>query len=254
LAIRWWSEYLYLNGKLLAVNDLTTSTSRFVHTDHLGTPKVMTDQSGRIVWTASHDPFGAATVDEDPDGDGIEVVMNVRFPGQYYDSETGLHYNYFRYLDTQTGRCTTADPIGQRAGANLYTYVFNNPARWVAPFGLDSISLGFGGAFHYGPLGASASSSLGIDGNGKVCFQFTKCGQIGFGLQGGLSGGVNVSEGSFCEGDSSSEGVFADGALGLGLGGSISNDEIGNISAVGAKGVVGAGAAAGKQFCATRTV
>jgi RHS repeat-associated protein len=130
-------EYVYLNGKLLAVNDLTTSTSRFVHTDHLGTPKVMTDQSGRIVWAASHDPFGAAMVDEDPDGDGIDVVMNVRFPGQYYDSETGLHYNYFRYLDPQTGRYIMADPIGQRAGPNLYTYVFNNPARWVDPLGLD---------------------------------------------------------------------------------------------------------------------
>jgi RHS repeat-associated protein len=75
-------------------------------------------------------------VDEDPDGDGIDVVMNVRFPGQYFDQEIGLHYNQFRYYDPATGRYLTADPIGQLSGPNLYTYVGNNPLLWVDPLGL----------------------------------------------------------------------------------------------------------------------
>ena len=49
----------------------------------------MTDSTGRIVWTAEYDPFGKATVNEDPDGDGKAVVNNLRFPGQYFDAEAG---------------------------------------------------------------------------------------------------------------------------------------------------------------------
>ena len=226
----------------------------FVHNNANGTPQALSDEAGDVVWSAQTDPFGATEVEEDPDGNGQNIEFNVRAPGQYHDRETGLHYNYFRYYDPSTGRYITSDPIGQAGGLNTYTYVENRPLYWTDPFGLDSTSIGFGGAFHYGPLGANASTSLGIDGNRKVCFQFTKCGQIGFGLQGGLSGGQTVSEGNFCEGDSSSEGPFADGALGIGLGGSVSDDDNGNTSAAGGKGIVGAGAAAGKQFCTTRTV
>lgn len=226
----------------------------YIHNDALGTPQAMTDESGNVVWTAETDPFGGAKVNEDPDGDGKNIELNVRFPGQYYDKETGLHYNYYRYYNPSTGRYLTSDPIGLAGGTNTYSYVENRPLYWIDPYGLDSISIGFGGAFHYGPLGANASTSLGLDENGKACFQFTKCGQIGFGLQGGLSGGVTVSESNFCEGDSNSEGVFADGAIGFGLGGSVSNDENGNTTAAGGRAVVGAGAAAGKQFCTTRTV
>ena len=61
----------------------------------------------------------------------------MRLPGQYYDQETGLHYNYFRYYDPATGRYLTADPIGQDAGPNLYSYVGNNPLFWIDPLGLD---------------------------------------------------------------------------------------------------------------------
>ena len=76
----------------------------YVHHDHLGTPLALTDEAGTIVWTATYDPFGKATVNEDPDGDGNPVTLNVRFPGQYYDRETGLHYNYFRVLPRFHGR------------------------------------------------------------------------------------------------------------------------------------------------------
>jgi len=108
----------------------------YVHNDALGTPQALTDESGATVWTAAYYPFGKATVNEDPDGDGNIVTLNVRFPGQYYDQETGLHYNYYRYYDPSTGRYITSDPIGLAGGLNTYTYVENNPVNRVDFYGL----------------------------------------------------------------------------------------------------------------------
>jgi RHS repeat-associated protein len=77
-------------------------------------------------------------VDEDADGDGIPVVNNLRFPGQYFDEETGLHYNYHRDYDPATGRYLEADPMGiQRGMDHLYLYAFGSPIRFVDRGGLD---------------------------------------------------------------------------------------------------------------------
>ncbi|HHJ16880.1 MAG TPA: hypothetical protein ENJ80_09305 [Gammaproteobacteria bacterium] len=108
----------------------------YVHNDPLGTPQALTDETGTVVWKATYDPFGKATVDEDPDGDGNLVTLNIRFPGQYEDVETGLYYNYFRYYDPGTGRYITSDPMGLRGGLNLYIYAIGNPTRFIDPFGL----------------------------------------------------------------------------------------------------------------------
>ncbi len=109
----------------------------YFHNDHHGTPQVMTDQTGRIVWKAEYEPFGKEVVDEDPDGDGMSVENNLRFPGQYFDAETGLHYNYHRDYDPWTGRYLEADPIGIQDGINhLYIYVSNNPILLVDQYGL----------------------------------------------------------------------------------------------------------------------
>ena len=113
----------------------------YVHVDHLGTPVAMTDEQGVKVWSAVYDPFGKATPNEDPDGNGQAVTLNVRFPGQYYDQETGLHYNYFRYHDPGTGRYITSDPIGLRGGLNTYGYVGANPVAWYDLFGLDKLTI-----------------------------------------------------------------------------------------------------------------
>ena len=108
----------------------------YVHVDHLGTPVAMTDEQGVKVWSAVYDPFGKATPNEDPDGNGQAVTLNVRFAGQYYDQETGLHYNYFRYYDPGTGRYLTSDPVGLDGGINTYSYVGGNPLSYIDKTGL----------------------------------------------------------------------------------------------------------------------
>jgi len=109
------------------------------HNDHLGTPQALTDINGTKVWEMSQTPFGIATVNEDPDGNGITVSNNFRFPGQYYDTEIGLNYNYFRSYDPKKGGYTQHDPIGLNGGMNTYAYVGGNPVGYVDPEGLLTI-------------------------------------------------------------------------------------------------------------------
>jgi RHS repeat-associated protein len=91
----------------------------------------MTSQSQAIVWKVDVDPFGNEL------GTPIKTVENnLRFPGQYLDAESGLHYNYFRDYDPKTGRYIEPDPIGVRGGLNIYGYTQNNPIISVDPRGL----------------------------------------------------------------------------------------------------------------------
>lgn len=106
----------------------------FIHPDHLGTPRVVTDQAGTVVWRADYEPFGKANITTST------VTMNLRLPGQYFDSETGLHYNYFRDYDPATGRYLQSDPIGLDGGINVYAYASNNPVNRIDPDGLADIS------------------------------------------------------------------------------------------------------------------
>jgi RHS repeat-associated protein len=99
-----------------------TDTLYFYHADHLGTPIAMTNTSGALVWRAEHSPFGgiyALTVGT--------TANNLRFPGQYYDGETGLAQNYFRGYKHNTGRYWEPDPLGLGEDINPYSYVSNDP-------------------------------------------------------------------------------------------------------------------------------
>jgi RHS repeat-associated protein len=90
-----------------------------------------------VVWRWDSDAYGTTAASDDPDGDGVKFTYNQRFPGQYYDRETGLHYNYFRDYDPGTGRYVQADPIGLEGGLNVYAYVDGNPVLRTDPQGLD---------------------------------------------------------------------------------------------------------------------
>jgi RHS repeat-associated protein len=145
---------------------------RFIHNDHLGTPQVVTDESGQTIWSATYLPFGEATVDEDPDGDSSNYNFNIRFPGQYYDAESGLHYNYYRTYDPSIGRYLESDPIGLLGGLNTFAYVHANPLKFVDPFGekarMRCVDVMFGGKHCYveiEPDGGGARVSWALHGN-----------------------------------------------------------------------------------------
>jgi len=101
----------------------------FYHNDHLGTPMQMTDVSGNAAWSAKYDSFGKAEI-------GVEtVVNNLRFPGQYFDGETGLYYNYKRYYFNQLGRYLSTDPLFNHINNNPYYYADMNPINKIDPKG-----------------------------------------------------------------------------------------------------------------------
>jgi len=109
----------------------------YIHPDHLDTPRVLTDESNQVVWRWDSDPFGAYPADENPDGDGTKVTLNLRFPGQYFDRETNLHYNYFRDYDPAIGRYVQSDPIGLDGGINPFAYVAADPLSFADSLGLQ---------------------------------------------------------------------------------------------------------------------
>jgi RHS repeat-associated protein len=110
----------------------------YIHADHLGTPRAVVDGSGakRWEWSFRGNPFGEMSPNEDPENSGESFELNLRFPGQYYDAESGLHYNYFRDYEPQTGRYVQSDPIGLDGGLGLYLYAHANPLVFRDSFGL----------------------------------------------------------------------------------------------------------------------
>ena len=114
------------------------------HNDHLGTPNELTDQQGEVVWYADYEAWGnTATVEwKEQRIDNIVVseehLQPIRFQGQHFDEETGLHYNRFRYFDPDMGMFTTRDPIGLLGGNNVFQYA-PNPTGWIDPFGLAKL-------------------------------------------------------------------------------------------------------------------
>nr|WP_264082151.1 RHS repeat-associated core domain-containing protein [Pseudomonas hamedanensis] len=103
--------------------------------DHLGTPQELTDYSGEIVWSAQYDAYGKVAAVTLAGEEYLDQPL--RFQGQYFDAESGLHYNRHRYYDPRLGRYLTPDPVKLAGGLNQYLYV-PNPTGWVDPLGLNS--------------------------------------------------------------------------------------------------------------------
>lgn len=101
--------------------------SFYIHTDHLNTPRRITRRTtADIVWRWDSDPFGDTAPNQNPSGLGT-FAFNLRFPGQYYDVETGLNQNTMRDYDALVGRYVESDPIGLKGGLNTYAYALQNP-------------------------------------------------------------------------------------------------------------------------------
>jgi RHS repeat-associated protein len=116
-------KYIYLGDTPIAV--VQAGNILTVQTDHLDTPRQLTDNTKKVVWNWAYSAFG-----ENQPTNINNTVFNLRYPGQYYDAESKLHYNINRYYDPATGRYTQSDPIGLSGGINTYTYVGGNSIRW----------------------------------------------------------------------------------------------------------------------------
>ena len=107
----------------------------FIHVDHLNTPRAIYDADQQLRWKwEQQEPFGASPPDENPSGLGA-FAFDFRFPGQYFDKETNLSYNYLRDYDPDIGRYVETDLIGLRGGLNLYQYASANPTASIDPYG-----------------------------------------------------------------------------------------------------------------------
>jgi RHS repeat-associated protein len=126
------TQYIYYPDSFTPMCCLQDDKAYFYHTDHLGTPMEMTDEEGYRVWFGTYGTFGYCHVKD------ISVIENnLRLAGQYYDSESRLHYNCFRYYDPIVGRYISQDPISYAGGDyNLYRYVQNDPVNLMDPVGL----------------------------------------------------------------------------------------------------------------------
>ncbi|NLH50035.1 MAG: hypothetical protein GX444_15755 [Myxococcales bacterium] len=141
----------------------------WAHLNQIGAPVRLTDADGAVVWAAEYEPFGkTVSLDEDPDGDGETVTMNFRFPGQYYDSETGLNYNWHRYYDPTAGRYLQAEfsqvlqvndfrkELNKNYGQH-FVYAENNPLSFIDFTANDSMTFSIGGG---GIVGVNLSITL----------------------------------------------------------------------------------------------
>ncbi|HBZ9184132.1 TPA: RHS repeat protein, partial [Citrobacter farmeri] len=163
---RGWLEFANIPANLMAaqLDPLPVVNIRNIHLyqcDHRGMPVALINREGQADWRAESDPWGEILSEDNPHN----IEQPLRLPGQWYDEESGLHYNRHRYYDPQQGRYITQDPIGLKGGLNTYAYA-PNPISWIDPLGFTSIIIG-NGPVPDNPFGHAA---LATTRNGVISF------------------------------------------------------------------------------------
>jgi len=126
------TDYVHVDGRPLAL--VRNGSIYYVHSDQLGTPRAVTAAGSATPlwsWSFAGNPFG----EQAPTGSFTNML---RFPGQYYDPESGLHSNYFRDYEPGTGRYVESDPIGLDGGSTTFGYALGSPAFYFDTLGLDA--------------------------------------------------------------------------------------------------------------------
>jgi RHS repeat-associated protein len=201
----------------------------YIHSNHLNAPTIITRPSDNAqMWRWDQDPFGTSVANSNPQGIGT-FVYNPRFPGQYYDVETGLNYNYFRDYDPLVGRYTESDPLGLGGGINSYAYAGGAPVIYVDPSGQCPWCVVVIGGI-VGGLAQGITTTI----NGGTFGQVAEATGVGF-LEGAALtlGAITGADIAWAGAATTIEGTSAAGALagevgGLGLGAGIHSIEVGH--------------------------
>ncbi|MFJ8599708.1 DUF6531 domain-containing protein [Streptomyces shenzhenensis] len=148
VTLTWDHDGLFPVAQTERLTDRATQEeidSRFfaIVTDVVGTPTELVDEAGHIAWRSRRTLWGITAWQADS-----TTHTPLRFPGQYHDAETGLHYNYQRYYDPETARYSSPDPLGLEPAPNPYGYV-TNPFRYIDPFGLSPYTVLYHGSMDW---------------------------------------------------------------------------------------------------------
>ena len=176
-------QIIWFDGVPVAVVDGQTDEIFLIRTDHIGRPVFATDANGLKVWEASYLPFGGVHV-------ASTDAINLRFPGQWFHAESGLHQNWMRDYDPTTGRYLQADPLGLVPGPSLYGYAMQSPMMYADPDGEHPVLIA---AIAGAALGALSDLGLQLLFNGGrfECLNWSQAG-ISAGI-GAVSGGAGVA-------------------------------------------------------------
>jgi RHS repeat-associated protein len=189
----------------------------YVGSDHLGTPKVITDNLGNIIRQIEYDSWGVKISDSNPSFD-----LPVGFAGGIPDDATGLVRFGFRDYEPGTGRWAAKDPIFFKSGqANLFVYIGNDPVNLKDPSGLWTAQFGVTVNVQWGPISITGSAGIAFDGRGGVATYASGGGGLGVGAR--TSGGVSASV-STAQTVEDLAGPFNNFSVGAGLGPDVSAD------------------------------
>ncbi len=210
-------ETVWFNGQPVAT--VQGGVVYYINADHLGTPRSAVRASDNVeVWRWDSGPFGS-----DPATQMVANTpfkYNLRFPGQYLDEETSLHYNGMRDYDPYTGRYIQADLVGLEGGLSRYAYVSGNPLNFVDPSGLWVVTIGGLGSFSSSPATTQAGGGFVLSGQGLSITGFGTYQIYGAGPAVGEGGSFGASFSASRNATSIGQfgGPFVNGSVGVGLG------------------------------------